>query len=174
VARSKPTNATESFTPGRDCKVSHEHVAERRLYAHAKATANPQRPRTAHAVPPEQLFELGLQLMSGPCQSPRASPHHPATQYRGGLMIATLISCPMRLSNLEQIEIGKHLLFEDDHYWLRFPAEETKTGEPFTGDLPRSLTPWSSATSATIGRSCWRVPKKLQRGDCGWTGGGNR
>jgi integrase/recombinase XerD len=113
-----------------------------RLYAHAKATAKPQRPRTAHAAPPEQLFELGLQLMASPCQSPRVSPHHPATRYRDGLMIATLISCPVRLSNLEQIEIGRHLLFEDDHYWLCFPGEETKTGEPFAGDLPRSLTPW--------------------------------
>jgi hypothetical protein len=45
----------------------------RRLYAHAKATAKPQRPRTAHAVPPEKLFELGLQLMSSPCPSRRAS-----------------------------------------------------------------------------------------------------
>jgi hypothetical protein len=65
----------------------------------------------------------------------------PGTQYRDELVIATLINCPVRISNLEQIETGKHLLFDGD-YWLSFPEKETKTGEPFTGDLPASLPPW--------------------------------
>jgi integrase/recombinase XerD len=114
----------------------------RRLHAHAKATAKPQRPRTAHAVPPEQLFELGLHLMNSSCPSRRASKDQHSTRYRDGLIIAVLISCPIRISNLEHIEIGQHLLFEEDHYWLSFPKGETKTGEPFMGDLPASLTPW--------------------------------
>jgi integrase/recombinase XerD len=114
----------------------------RRLYAHAKTTAKPGRQRMAHAVAPEQLFELGLQLMSGPCQSRRGEAYHRSTQYRDGLMIALLISCPVRISNLESIEIGRHLLFDNDHFWLSFPANEVKTGEPFMGDLPPSLTPW--------------------------------
>jgi site-specific recombinase XerD len=113
-----------------------------RLYAHAKRTARPQRPRTAHAVPPEQLFDLGLHLMGSPCPSKRASEFHHSTRYRDGLIIATLISCPIRISNLEQIEIGTHLRFDTDRYWLSFPAEETKTREPVMGDLPPSLTPW--------------------------------
>jgi integrase/recombinase XerD len=68
--------------------------------------------------------------------------YHPGTHYRDGLMIANLINCPVRLSNLEHIEIGQHLLFDADHYWLRFAEDETKTGEPFRGGLPASLTPW--------------------------------
>jgi site-specific recombinase XerD len=80
--------------------------------------------------------------MGGPCQSKRVSEYHPATQYRDGLMIATLISCPVRIANFERIEIGEHLLRDGDNYWLSFPAADTKTGESFMGDLPPSLTPW--------------------------------
>src|SRR5919108_1038464 len=114
----------------------------RRLYAHAKTTAKPRRPRMAHAVPPEQLFELGLRLMRNPRSSRRGREYHEATHYRDGLIIATLISCPIRISSLEQIEIGKHLLCDGNRYLLSFPAEDTKTGQAFMGELPASLTPW--------------------------------
>lgn len=112
------------------------------LYSMIKRNAKPSRNRFAHAVSPEELYELGLRLMTESCDSKANHAYHPSTKCRDGMMIAILICCPVRIANLEQIEIGVHLLFEDGCYWLSFTAEEIKTNEPYQGDLPRELTPW--------------------------------
>lgn len=112
------------------------------LTSDLKAIAKPSRDKRPHMVSPEQLFDLGLRLM---CEARgEASDTYPysALKARDGLMIAMLICCPIRVANLAQIEIGTHLLFDQDRYWLRFSAEETKTGEDYEGELPPGLTPW--------------------------------
>jgi hypothetical protein len=40
------------------------------------------------------------------------SANEPSTRYRDGLLIALLISCPMRLENLALLVIGQHLVFD--------------------------------------------------------------
>lgn len=114
----------------------------RKMYSHVKAAARPERRTTAHVVPPEQLFKLGQALMDTPCPAKNSPRYCHSTRYRDGLIIATLISCPIRISNLESIEIGRHLQFEDGQYWLSIPDEETKTNTGFEGDLPSMLTPY--------------------------------
>jgi integrase/recombinase XerD len=55
-------------------------------------------------------------------------------------MIALLICCPLRLRNLTDIVIGRHLLFDGRGYRLEFTAAETKTGRPYVAAVPAELT----------------------------------
>jgi hypothetical protein len=52
-----------------------------------------------------------------------------ATHYRDGLIIALLISCPMRLKNLTGLVIGQHLVFDGQDYRVKLTAAETKTAD---------------------------------------------
>jgi integrase/recombinase XerD len=112
------------------------------LYSDLKANAKPSRNKMAHMVSPEQVYDLGIGLMQEAREEDEQGRHHAATKGRDGLMIATLACCPVRIANLLQIEIGHHLLFDSDRYWLAFSEEETKTGVEFKGELPPALTPW--------------------------------
>lgn len=118
----------------------HDWTWLQRVCANLKTMARPQRDKFAHAVSPEQLFDLGIAMMDeAECME---ISHHPyvSTKARDGLMIAMLICCPVRIANLTEIEISRHLLFDTDHYWLSFTEDETKTSKEYKGDLPASLT----------------------------------
>ncbi|WBX85415.1 tyrosine-type recombinase/integrase [Sphingosinicella microcystinivorans] len=57
--------------------------------------------------------------------------------------MTVLASCPiLRLANLTAIEIGRHLLFDGDRYWLFFTEEETKTAHPYQAELSPALSPY--------------------------------
>jgi integrase len=114
----------------------------RRAYSRLKAIAKPTRDKRAHMVPPEQLFDLGLRLMTEADDERLRGYEHAATKGRDGLMIALLICCPVRIANLTEAEIGHHLLYDVDRYILRFSEAETKTGREFEGELPPEMTPW--------------------------------
>jgi integrase len=96
----------------------------------------------AHMVSPEQLYDLGIGLMQEAREEDEQGRYHAATKGRDGLMIATLACCPVRITDLLKIEIGVHLLFDSDRYWLAFTEEETKTGAELESELPPELTPW--------------------------------
>jgi integrase len=112
-----------------------------RAYSNLKRDARASRNRLAHLVRPEQLYDLGLSLMREALDRPSGRSFHPVTTYRDGLMIAMLICCPVRISNLKAIEIGQQLQFDRDRYWLDLMSGETKTGRPYQGEFPSSLTP---------------------------------
>jgi hypothetical protein len=57
-------------------------------------------------VPASELLDLGIGLMDA-CER-GATRVYRATHYRDGLIIALLISCPMRLKNLTGLVIGQH------------------------------------------------------------------
>jgi integrase/recombinase XerD len=60
-----------------------------------------------------------------------------ASHFRDALMIALLISCPaMRLRNLTNIEIGRHLIKRSDSWELRFPGVEMKARKPVEMRVP--------------------------------------
>ena len=103
--------------------------------ANLKRLAKPSRDRLAHMVDPRQLYHLGLDLMEEAARNADQDSYHAATMGRDGLMIASLVCCPVRIGNLTQIAIGKHLLFDIDRYRLTFDAEETKTNQPYDGEL---------------------------------------
>jgi hypothetical protein len=106
-----------------------------------KRDAEPSRDKRGSMVPPGQLLSLGLHLMDS-CHQARQQNRFAATRYRDGLIIATLISCPVRVGNLAAITVGRHLVVDDRRYMLRFSAAETKNDRPYIAALPRLLTPY--------------------------------
>lgn len=106
--------------------------------ANLKRWAKPSRDRRGHMVSPDQLYALGRSLMDQADLD--ANRYHAATMARDGLMIAVLACCPVRIANLTQIRIGRHLLFDSDRYRLVFGEEETKTDRKIEGELPPEMT----------------------------------
>lgn len=105
-----------------------------------KIIARPERDKRSHMVDARQLLALGVDLMEQALEM--GDRYHAATCMRDGLIIAVLTSCPMRIGNLTAIEIGRHLLFDDDRYCLFFTEEETKTARPYQAELSPALNPY--------------------------------
>lgn len=112
------------------------------VVANLKLVAKPTRDKRSHMVDARQLYELGLDLMGQARARSCDGEYHAATMGRDGLIIALLICTPVRIRNLQEIEIGEHLRASDRVYEVRFTAAETKTGRAFEGVLPEELTPW--------------------------------
>jgi len=106
---------------------------------HLKAAARPIRDKRQAVVPAKDLYDLGVNLMrsAGACETRSA-----ATQFRDGLIIAFLITLPLRLSNFSSIQLGKHLVHDNGQYWLMFSGEETKNERPIEGRVPDELAVW--------------------------------
>jgi len=106
-----------------------------RLYRAAPASAP-----TGPVVTSLQLLDLGLQLMdeSKPTPGTPISKDH-AARYRDGLMIALLAFIQPRRKNLAALEIGRHLVREDNRWFVIIPREETKTGTPNEYRVPELL-----------------------------------
>ena len=111
------------------------------IHRSLKMSAKPTRPKRARIVSAADLFALGIRLMDT-CEQAGTNNTYRATRYRDGLIVAVLISCPVRLKNLVMIEIGRHLLFRAGVYRLEFSADDTKTRRPHIAELPSSLTPY--------------------------------
>jgi integrase len=63
--------------------------------------------------------------------------------YRDGLMIVFAALFPLRAENLRELEIGEMFAPPnafDDRYYVKIPANMTKTGEPIQDYVPRQLT----------------------------------
>jgi integrase len=82
------------------------------------------------------LADLGRLAASAP-MSRRDQVH-----YRDTLIVALLTCCPIRLRNLTQMRIGKHLRQAGLECQLCFEAHETKTHQPIRYVLPSVLLPW--------------------------------
>src|SRR5215813_4921196 len=76
-----------------------------------------------------QLLELGQQLMdeSTPASNRRMRLTD-AVQFRDGLIIVLLAFVPLRRKNLAALEIDRHLVKEENEWFVIIQAEETKTG----------------------------------------------
>ena len=109
------------------------------LYRNLKQSARPSRDKLGRMVSARALFKLGFDLMDSSGEGTHGM--YKATRYRDGLMIALLISCPVRIRNLMMIEVGRHLTFDGRRHLLRFETDETKTGRPHDVELPRELSP---------------------------------
>lgn len=111
------------------------------VYKHLKRVAKPSRDKLSRMVPATDLLALGIRLMET-CESGPPQRVYKATQFRDGLLIALLICCPLRLRNLTEIVIGRHLIFDGQAYRLEFTSAETKTGRPYIAAIPHELTPY--------------------------------
>ena len=63
-------------------------------------------------------------------------------RYRDALIVALLTCCPVRMRNLTQIEVGKHLRQVGAEWHLGFEAHETKTRQPVRYVVAAALVPW--------------------------------
>ncbi|OAN45464.1 hypothetical protein A6A04_20875 [Paramagnetospirillum marisnigri] len=113
----------------------------RRLYQDLKGWAEPSRDKRVAMVPAKDLFDLGLHLMDT-AEDGDPAPYFAAPLYRDGLLIALLITRPVRMRNISNIELGRQLVRDEAGYWLRFPPDETKTGIEIDVPLPHALIPY--------------------------------
>jgi len=88
-----------------------------------------------------------------------------AMDYRDGLIIALEALCPLRLANVAQIRIGRHLIIENEVVRLRFAADQMKGGRtldvPFPDELLDALHHYLDmvrpmlATGRKVGDALW-------------------
>jgi hypothetical protein len=97
------------------------------------------RAKADRIVSSERLLQLGLDLIARADQSGNRTLLQRARLHRDGLMIALLALCPIRLGNLAELELGKHLVEEEGTWWIRLAASETKNGRPDERPLPPVL-----------------------------------
>jgi site-specific recombinase XerC len=65
-----------------------------------------------------------------------------ALAYRDALMLALLAARPLRVKNFSALELGRHLVDLEGGWLITIPAEETKTHQPVSFELPEPLLPW--------------------------------
>ena len=108
--------------------------------ANLKHLARPERDKRSHMVDPHDLYELGHYLLGESRALLDQHCYRAPTVGRDGLLLALLICVPVRIANLTQIEIGKHLIRTGGHFRLCFQPEDTKTARMVEGDLPPEMT----------------------------------
>ena len=100
--------------------------------------AEPSRNKRARVVPAADLYAFGLELMrQGQCKGGQEK--NGLLAFRDGLMIASLVSRPLRASNFMAIEIGRQLSRVGAGWALCFPAAETKNARPLEFPYPAEL-----------------------------------
>jgi integrase len=100
---------------------------------------NPQKPYRS-PLPANDMFAIVLAELD----RLKAAEHSKLTHrlaYRDRLIVGFLLACPLRLANLTQIEIGKHLRQAGDQWMVSFDDTETKNGDPVTYILPGAIVP---------------------------------
>jgi len=140
--------------------------------ATSKRNAVPSRNKLTCMVAATALFDLGPTLMETCDQGPGKV--YQATRYRDGVLIAFLISCPIRMRNLASIEVGQHLIWDGTNASCISPRRRPRPGDP----TPRPSRPTSLHTSIArctfTARRCIRMhwPRAQSRATTsGWTAG---
>ncbi|MGO4389498.1 hypothetical protein AB4Y85_18390 [Microvirga sp. 2YAF29] len=102
--------------------------------------AKPSRDKRARMRPTAEIFAAAVaeleHLPSGSLSLKQA------LTYRDALMLALLAARPLRVKNFSALELGRHLFALDDGWLIAIPAEETKTHQPLSFELPEPLLPW--------------------------------
>jgi integrase/recombinase XerD len=114
-----------------------------RLCARLRISAG-RRPSRPHIfVTSAQTFDFGIRLMEEAWQVFHVSGERSKNtlmNYRDGLVIAMLSTCPVRRRNITSIEIGHNLIKQSQGYILQFDREETKTSNSLTFGIHKDLT----------------------------------
>jgi integrase/recombinase XerD len=95
------------------------------------------RQRSQHTA---RLVELGMDLMNQACRP--GSNQRDATKailYRDGLMIVFLALAVPRLSPLQVMALGQHLVAHDSAFKISWSAKEMKEGKAYTAQLDTEL-----------------------------------
>ena len=113
-----------------------------RLAARLKARARPTRNKRRKVVPAEELADLGLRLMNSALDLESLSPMRRAVRFRDGLLIALLITRPIRLRSFTGLTVGRHIIPADGGYQIALAPEDTKNGRPYEAPVPELLAPY--------------------------------
>ena len=121
-------------------------LAQRQL----RRAASPTRAKAEYLVPLFDLLKLGMDLMEESEEGIDAIPADAAGErarlkaartYRNGLMIALLACRPVRVGNLLQTQIGKHLQISDRMVTVQYTKHETKHKRALAFVWPQDLRP---------------------------------
>jgi integrase len=106
------------------------------------AATAPRKSKKYHQLTSDQLYLLGMGLMSGAVAEADAAGRIRKAhvfQYRDGLVIALLARIPLRSRTLTALRIGRHLVKTGDLWALDIPAADTKTRRsldfPVSGEI---------------------------------------
>ena len=91
-----------------------------------RSKARPVRNKLKRLQPAQKLELLGRKLMEEARSNPKLTLYKRALMFRDGLMIATLIQRPLRLSNFAALDIGGRLTLFSKSAILSFPGKELK------------------------------------------------
>lgn len=105
------------------------------------SSAVPVRDVTSRMRPPEEILELGLDLMEAAESDRFRTDRERATLYRDGLVLGLLVMRPMRVQNIAGLVIGRTLERRGERWWLSFREGEMKGVEAFEAPWPDLLTP---------------------------------
>lgn len=100
--------------------------------------AQPKRERRDIMQPPEEILQLGLDLMDAAEQDRFRTDTDRAVLFRDGLLLAFLVQRPFRRSNLAGLTLGQNL--ELMVVWqIRIEDDDTKNGVPISCEWPSGL-----------------------------------
>lgn len=88
---------------------------------------------------PDELLRVGLDVMGGWQDRAVHDRRINAADYRNGLIIAFLALCPIRLGNLAQMQIGRHIDLAAQPVRVSFEHFEVKGGKMLAFDWPIEL-----------------------------------
>lgn len=105
------------------------------------STAEPKKNIREILQPASEVLDLGISLMEGATGEGHAliAGGYNSVRYRDGLIIAFLILCPLRRSNLASLALGHSLKKRGDGWHVQIPGEETKTGREIVCRWPELL-----------------------------------
>jgi site-specific recombinase XerC len=102
--------------------------------------AKPSKEKQARMRPTSEIFAAAVaELERLPTDSLL---HKQGLAYRDALMLALLAVRPLRVKNFAALELGHHLVSTESGWLITIPAEETKTRQPLSFELPGPLVPW--------------------------------
>ncbi len=100
--------------------------------------AQSKRDRREIMQPPEDILQLGLDLMDAAEHDRFRTDTDRAVLFRDGLLLAFLVQRPFRRANLAGLTLGQNLELRD--VWqIRIEDDDTKTGAPISCDWPSGL-----------------------------------
>jgi integrase/recombinase XerD len=129
------SEAVRVMVPGVKCELV------RRVANRLKRRATPVRDQRHLLVAPSQLMTASICRMKRTRCLAETDPIA-ARDYGDGLMMAILVSKPVRISNLASMIIGQHInkLAAKNCYEISFEPHETKTAVQIRAELPCGLT----------------------------------
>ena len=104
----------------------------------------PSRNKAARIVHPRRILQAALGFLDTLADLPCNNEVIRGTWCRDGLILAVLATAPIRLQNLADLDLNRHMERIDGTWHLRFPPEETKERRRFEITLPQQLDPYIS------------------------------